>query len=150
MSLKEKIEQDFKSAFKAKQEIDIRTLRMLKAAITNKEKSRPLSAGPLADEEIGEVILSEVKKRKEALAIYQNAGRQDLASKEKEELGVLQRYLPAQLSDQELFQMIDRAIEQTKANSPKDIGRIMAWLMPLVKGRADGARVSKAVKDKLS
>ncbi len=150
MFLKEKIEQDFKEALKSKEEGKIRALRLLKAAITNKEKSRPVSDGPLDDLEVQQVLSAEAKKRREALEIYEKANRQDLAAKEKEELEILQKYLPSQLSDQELSKIVAEVIKETKAISVKDMGKVMAKVMVQVKGRAEGSKVSEMVKAKLS
>ncbi len=148
-SLKEKIASDFKKALKANLATEVSALRMLKAAILNKEKERPVQKSKLTDDEILNIILSEIKKRKEALEIYEKAGRKELALKEKQELEVLQRYLPPQLSDQELLEIVVKAIQETGATSQKDIGKVMSKVMGQVKGRVDGSKVLEVVKSTL-
>mgnify|MGYP001590448673 CR=1 FL=1 len=153
--LKEKIQADLKDSMKQKEELSLSVLRMLSAAILNKEKEKRFKSGKaedivLADEEILEVISTEIKKRKEAIDLYEKGGRLELAAKEKKELEVLQKYLPAQLSDDELRKLVKEAIEKVGAKEIKDMGRVMAELMPKVKGKADGNLISKIVKESLS
>lgn len=154
MSLKEKIQKDLTGAVKNKDELKSSVLRLLTAAILNKEKEKRYKLKEekdiaLTDEEITEVVVSEFKKRKESISEYQKGQRQDLADKEKKEAEILQQYLPDQLSDQELRDMVRKAIAKTGAREPKDMGRVMSVLMPQIKGRADGSLVSGIVKDAL-
>lgn len=176
-SLKEKIKEDFKKALKENKEIEVSTLRLLNAAILNKEKEKRYKLSKekseleekdlekesqLTDEEVLEVISSEAKKRKEAIVEYEKGKREDLAAKEKQELEILENYLPEQLSEEEIKKFVQEAIEKTGAKEMKDYnpptalqgkniyGKVMAELMPKVKGRADGSLVSKVVKDVLS
>jgi hypothetical protein len=151
MILKEKIQQDLKKALSGGDTISLSTLRMLSAALLNKEKEKRYKLKKeqdisLTDEEIVEVVVSEVKKRKEAIFEFEKGGRQDLVEKEKRELEVLMRYLPEQLSEEEIKKLVKEAVEKTGAKSIKDMAKVMAELMPKVKGRADGAQVSKIVK----
>ena len=153
--LKNKIQEDLNSALKDKKELEVSVLRMLLAAVLNKEKEKRFKSGkaeevPLTDEELVGVIFSEIKKRKEAIDLYEKGGRLELAAKEKKELEVLQKYLPAQLSDDELRKLVKEAIEKVAAKEIKDMGRVMAELMPKVKGKADGNLISKIVKESLS
>lgn len=154
MALKEKIRKDLNEAIKNKRELDSSVLRMLNAAILNKEKEKRFKSGmakevPLTDEEIVETVSNEIKKRKEAAGLYERGGRQELAEKEKREAAILQPYLPAQLSEDELKKLAKEAIEKTGAKEQKDMGRVMAELMSKVKGSADGSLVSKIVKELL-
>ena len=154
MSLKEKIQSDLTEAVKRKEALRFSVLRLLLAAVLNREKEKRYKSGeekesPLTDEETFEVIASEAKKRKEAAEEYQKSGRSDLADKEKKELEILQEYLPEQLSEQEIKNLVKDIIEKTGAKEQKDAGRVMAELMPRVKGRAEGALVFKLVKELL-
>jgi len=164
MSLKENIQQDLQSALKEKRDIEVSTLRMLSAAILNKEKEKRYKLSKekpdlsekelekesgLTEEEIIEVISSEIKKRKEAISEFEKGERKDLADKEKKELQVLKKYLPEQLSEQEIEKLAKQVIEETGAQGLKDMGKAMGQLMPKVKGRADGGLVSKIVKQLL-
>lgn len=162
--LKEKIQGDLQEALKNKEEIKTSVLRLLSASISNKEtekrtkiwKQKPETRteqlekeSVLTDEEIIDVISSEIKKRKEAIELFSRGGRQNLADKEKKEAEILQSYLPEQLSEDELKKLIEQAIAKTGAKEQKDMGRVMAELMPKVKGKADSGSVSKIVKDSL-
>ncbi len=163
--LKEKIETDFKQAMKERKEIEISVLRMLRADILNKEKEKRYNLSKekpelteeelekessLTDEEILQVILSKIKKSKEAILSFEKGEREDLVKKEKEEIEVLKRYLPEQLSEEEIKKMAREVIEEIDAKDIKDMGRVMSNLMPKIKGRADGSLVSKIVKEMLS
>jgi len=165
MALKEKIQQNLTVSAKEKKELEVLVLRQLLAAVLNKEKEKrfkiskeklDISENDLAkesqltDEEVIGVISSEAKKRKEAIEGFEKGNRQDLAEKEKKELEILQKYLPEQLSEEELKKLVQGALEKTGAKEMKDLGKVMAELMPKVKGRAEGALVSKIVKELLS
>ena len=155
MTLKEKIQEDLNSAIKSKREIETSTLRMLSAAILNKEKQKRYKSGksediPLTDEEITEVVFNEVKKRKEAIELYEKGDRQELADKEKKEAEILQKYLPEQLTEEEVKKLVKEAIAKVGAKEQKDMGKVMAELMTQVKGKADGGLVSKVVKELLA
>ena len=153
--LKEKIQADLKDSMKQKEELSLSVLRMLSAAILNKEKEKRFKSGKaedivLADEEILEVISTEIKKRKEALTVYEQGGRKELSEKEKKEAEILQKYLPEQLSEEELRKLVKAAIAKTGAKEQKDMGKVMQELMPEVKGKADVSLVSKVVKELLT
>ncbi|MDO8601499.1 MAG: GatB/YqeY domain-containing protein [bacterium] len=154
MSLKEKIHQDLIEALKSKEELKTSVLRLLSSSILNKEKDKRYKSGKaedvlLTDEEIIDVISSESKKRKEAIELYQKGGRPELAKKEKEEMEILQKYLPEQLGEEEIRKLVKEAVAKTGAKEQKDMGKVMAELMPKVKGKSDGSLVSKIVKESL-
>ena len=153
--LKETVKSDLNKSIKESNEIMRSTLRMVLAAVSNKEKEKRYKEKAeaevqLTEEEMIEVISSEAKKRKEAIREYEKGGRQDLAEKEKAELKVLEKYLPEQLSEEEIRKLVQKAVEKTKASEMKDMGKVMTELMPQVKGKADGNVVSQIVKELLS
>ena len=125
------------------------TLRLALTAITNEEVSGT-EARELTDDEVLKVLAKEAKKRKEAATAYTGAGRPELAAKEEAELAVLEAYLPAQLSDEELTAIVAAAIEQTGATGMPQLGQVMKAAQAVVAGRADGGRVAAAVKAALA
>jgi uncharacterized protein YqeY len=144
MSLNEKILEDIKNAMRAKEADKLSVLRMLNASLKNKMISlRDGESVALTDEQIQEVIASEVKKRRDSAAEYRNAGRNELAEKEEVEVGVLEVYLPAQLSDAELEAGVKAIVE---AAEKKEFGLLMKEVMAKFKGQADGRRVGEAIK----
>ncbi|MCX6759084.1 MAG: GatB/YqeY domain-containing protein [Candidatus Nealsonbacteria bacterium] len=154
MELKEKIRLNLNSALKEKRTLEVLVLRQLLAAILNKEKEKRFKAKEekdiqLTDEEVIEVISSEAKKRRESIFEFGKGKRQDLVEKEKKELEILEKYLPEQLPEEEIRKLIKDAIEKTDAKEIKDMGKVMAELMPKIKGKADGTLVSKIVKELL-
>jgi uncharacterized protein len=146
ISLKERLDQAFKEALKGQQQTVLSTLRMLKTAIRNKEVE---VRHPLEEAELLAVINSQAKQRREAAAEYQKAGRQDLASKEEEELSVLLSFLPKQLDPEELEAEVARIIDRVGASSPKDLGKVMKTAMAELAGRADGKVVQEIVRRRL-
>src|SRR3990172_6864872 len=140
MNLKEKIPSDLKNALREKKTVDLSVLRMLQSAIRNKEIEKKKRDG-LTDEEIVEVISSEIKKRKEAIEEYTKGQRQDLADKEKSEFEVLMSYMPKQMEEIE--------IQEVGAIAQGELGKVMKILMPRIKGKADGALVNKVVREEL-
>lgn len=161
-SLKGRIGQDLISAVKGKDKVKSLVLRSLNAAIKNAEiiKRAKLSKGSgeinlekasiLSDEEVIGVISSQIKQRKDSIGEFEKANRLDLVEKEKTEMAVLTIYLPPQLSEAEVRKIVSVAIGKTGANSVKEMGRVMASIMPEVKGKADGTMVSGIVKELLS
>jgi len=147
MSLKEQIEKDFKQALKIKDEVVVSTLRMLQAAITNAEIAKMRKE--LTEEEIQKLIKSEIKKRKEAIEDYKKGGRGDLASKEEKEIKILEKYLPEQLGEEEIRKIVGKVIAEIGPTSPKDFGKVMGQVMKEAGGRADGAVVSRMVREML-
>ena len=146
MSLLERIDADLKAALKSSDKLRLSTVRLLKAAVKNQQidKGRELS-----DEEILSVIGSMAKQRKESIEQFSKGGRTDLAEQEKSELAVLQSYLPAQLSPEELDRIIREAIQESGATDEKEIGKVMRVLMPKIKGLADGKEVNDRVRELL-
>lgn len=153
MNLKDKIQVDFKGAFKGGNETRLSALKMLQAEIHNAEIAKRTKTGqesPLTDEEIIDVISREIKKRKDAAALYEQGKRNELAEKEKAEIKVLSVYLPEQISEEEVRNLVKKAVEQTGATGVKEMGKVMTVLMPQVKGRADNSLVSSIVKEILN
>jgi len=162
MELSEQIQADLKNFLKTGKTFEVGVLRMAIAALHNREiekriklsKSEPLEKldelSKLSEEEVIATISSEIKKRREAIIEYEKGKRQDLADREKKEIEILQKYLPEQLSEEEIKKLAKEAIKKIGAEEPKDMGKVMAELMPKVKGKADGSLVSKIVKDFLT
>lgn len=148
MALTEQIQADLTTAMKARDKEATAALRGIVAAIRNARVAQGQS-GDLTDEQTVELLGREAKKRTEAAEAFANAGRQEQAEKEQAELAVIRRYLPAQLGDDELRAIVDDAITATGASAPGDMGQVMSAVMPRVKGRADGKRVSALVRDRL-
>ncbi len=150
-NLKERINNDLKQAMRNKEAETVSVLRMLASAVKDREISmRKGEDVNLSDDQVLEVLSSEVKKRKDSIIAYERGGRADLAAKEKSEIKILEKYLPKQMSDEELDEAVREAIEACRASSPRDFGKIMGAVMPRVKGKADGNRVGEAVKRALS
>lgn len=149
MNLKERISSDLKRALRDRRAIDLSVLRMLQSAIRNKEIEKKKGDAGLTDEEVIEVIISEIKKRKEAIEGYMKGQRQDLVDKENAELAVLMSYMPKQMGEAEIREEVKRAIEEAGAKTPQDMGKVMKILMPRMKGKADGGLVNKIVKEEL-
>ncbi len=147
MTIREKIDSDLKEALKSGDRTGVSVLRLLKSALKNREIEK---GRELTEEDILSVLSSQAKQRKESISEYEKAGREDLASKERAELAIIERYLPEQLSEEELLKLIKEVIAETGASSPKDMGRVMKTLMPRVKGRADGKVVNQKVRELLS
>ena len=145
MGLKEKLQSDLTDAIRARDEVKSGTVRMLLAAITTEEVAGK-AARVLNDAEIITVLSREAKKRREAVEAYTQAKRDDLANKEKAEAAVIALYLPEQLSEDQLKQMITEAIAKTNAAGPAGMGLVMKELQPKIAGKADGGLVSTLVK----
>jgi uncharacterized protein len=147
MGLQQTISDRLLEAMKSRDAVRTGTLRLLISAFRNEEIKRKK---PLSDEELREVVQSEAKRRREAIEEYKKANREDLAAKEEGEFNVLQEYLPKQLSEAELSQLVEEAVKSTGAKGPRDMGRVMGALMPQIKGRADGRQAQQLVQKKLS
>lgn len=145
--LSKKIERDFLQAYKAKDTQKVAVLRMLKAAIKNKQVE--LGREP-DDAEVLGILTSQLKQRQESFEQYKSAGREDLAEQELKETGIIEEYLPPPMSDEELDRIVEEAVRETGAEGMKDMGRVMQKIMPECKGRVDGKKVSEAVRAKLS
>lgn len=147
MSLMDKISQDLKLAMKAGEKNRLDVLRMLKAQIKNVEIDK---GRELTEEEEIQVLQSAAKKRKEAIDLYEKGERLELAAKEKEELAVIQAYLPRQLSQEEVDAVVSAVIAEIDASSMKDMGRVMKEAMARLKGKTDGKLVQQIVRSKLA
>ena len=147
MSLTEQLQADMKTAMRDGDTLRRDTLRMAIAAAQNVAKDK---RAPLTDEETLEVLGREVKKRRESIAAYESANRDDLAAKEQAEIDILTPYLPEQLGEDEIRALAREAVAASGATSPKDMGRVMSGLMLTVKGRADGKLVSRIVNEELA
>jgi uncharacterized protein len=152
MSLQQQILDDLRQAMKSRDEDLTRVLRSIKASLLEKEISTRTGgkSASLSDEAAIEVLVKAAKQRRDSLSQFRNAGRDDLADIEEAELAVIERYLPEALSEEELEQLVRNAIKKAGASSPKDMGKVMGVLMPEVKGKADGALVSRIVRESLS
>lgn len=148
MSLAQQIEADLKTAMKARDSETTATLRMVLAAIKNLRAEAGHGA-EVSDEEMLELLGREAKRRNEAASAYAEAGRPELADKERRELAVLERYLPGQLGDDELAGVVDETIAEVGASEPSDVGKVMGAVMPKVKGKADGKAVNAMVRERL-
>jgi uncharacterized protein len=146
LSLKQQITDDMKAAMRAKQTARLGAIRLLLAAMKQKEVDERIE---LADADVLAIIEKMMKQRRESVAQYESAGRQDLADAEKFEMGVLTAYLPQQMGDAEIAAAVAAAIAQSGAAGVKDMGKVMALLKPRLAGRADMAGVSARVKAKL-
>lgn len=147
MGLKEQLMQDMKEAMKAKQAERLSTIRQLRSAIKNKEIEQKQD---LNDEAIISVIGTLVKQRREAAQMYSDNERPELAAKEEAELAVLQQYLPAQLNEDELRDIISQVIAEVGATAMKDLGKVMPQVMARTKGAAEGKLVNQIVREQLS
>jgi uncharacterized protein YqeY len=146
MSIAEKIDINLKEAMKLSDKIRVSILRIIKASLKNLEIEKRTE---LTDEDIIGVLSSLAKKGRESISEFEKAGRKDLVDRERQELLIIQTYLPEQLSSEELTSLISETIEQTGASAVKDMGVIMKQLMPKVKGRADGRVVNEKVRELL-
>jgi len=146
MNLKERIQEDMKAAMRAKDAARLSAVRLLLAALKQKEVDERKD---LAEADIHGVIEKMVKQRRESIAQYEKAAREDLAARERFEIGVLQGYLPQQMGAAELEQAVAAAIAESGASGVKDMGKVMALLRPRLAGKADMAKVSALVKAKL-
>ncbi len=146
MNISERLSEDLKKALKAGEKDALSVIRMIKAAIKNKEIEK---GTPLGDEDINGVLMSLARQRKESIEQFSKAGRQDLVEKETKELSIVQSYLPRQLTEEELREIIQDAIKETGAVGPKDMGKIMKSVMAKTKGQVDGKVVSELVKNLL-
>lgn len=148
MALKDQIISDMTASMKAKDAARTSTLRMLKAAIMNREKE---GAGEISDEDVLKLLRSQVKQRRDSVEQYQKGGRQELADKEQAEIAVIENYLPQAASQDEIDKAVAAAIAETGASSMKEMGAVMKATMARLAGKnPDGKMVSEAVKAKLS
>lgn len=151
MGLKEQIGEDIKTAMKAKDKIRLQTVRGIKKAILDKEvELRPKGQETLTTEQEIELLSQQAKQRRDSIEQFTNAGRDDLAEKESQELAIIETYLPEQVDDAEVEAIIDKLIASSGATSMKDLGKVMGPAMKQLKGKADGKKIQELVKSKLS
>ena len=163
--LKQDIQNATTEALKNKDSFTVDVLRMILAAISAKEKDKRYKLAQqkpemseeqlqkesaFSDQEVIDTLSSEVKKRRDAIVLYEQGKRPELAEKEKKEIELIQKYLPAQLSPEELRKLVEESIAKVGATEIKDTGKIMQDLMPKVKGKAEGSEISKIIKELLS
>ncbi len=147
--LKAKIQEDIRTSMFARDELKTSTLRLLMSSLKNYEIEKGLNYEAI-DEDVLTIVSREIKKRRESIEMFQKGGRQELVDKEQKELEQLQRYLPEQLSEDEVKKLVDDAISQVGAKSIQDMGKVMGILSTQIKGKADGSMVSTIVREKLS
>ncbi|MGM7721071.1 GatB/YqeY domain-containing protein [Metabacillus sp. Hm71] len=148
MSLLEQFNQDMKQAMKNKEKDKLAVIRMVKAALQN--EAIKLGNSELSEEEELTVLSRELKQRKDSLQEFKNANRLDLVEKTQAEIDVLVNYMPEQLSEEEVLEIVKQTISEVNASSKADMGKVMGALMPKVKGKADGSLVNKLVQQQLS
>ena len=144
MTLEEKIQQDLKTAMKAKDQVSLRGIRAIKAAILLLKTDG--SGGEMDNDKEIKLLQKLIKQRKDSLEIYEKQNREDLAATEKEEIAVISKYLPEQLSQEEIEAKIKAIIEQTGASSMKDMGKVMGMASGQMAGKADGKTIASIVK----
>lgn len=149
MSLQERLTEDVKTAMKAREagKSRLSVLRMVKASIKNVEIDRKRE---LSEDEVLDVLAKEVKMRRDSLDEFRKGNRPDLVAALEEEIAILAEYLPAQLSEEEVRTLVAQAVSAAQAVSQKDMGKVMAILMPQVKGKADGKLVNALVRERLN
>ena len=147
MTLRERIQAEITTAMRSGEALRRDTLRMAENAIYNAEKRDRRS---YSDDEVAAILAREVKTRRESIEAFRNAGREDLASKEEAEVGILAAFMPEQLSEAEIAALVDEAIAETGASGPRSMGSVMGWVAPRTKGRADGRLVSQVAISKLA
>ncbi len=147
MDLKSHLTSDLKDGLRSGDKLRVSVIRLLTAMIKNREVEK---RGPLTDPEVLQVISTSCKQRQEAIEQFRRGGREDLAGKEAAELAILQSYLPKPLTTEELQGLVREAISEAQATSAKEMGKVMAILMPRVTGRADGKVVNTMVRESLS
>lgn len=152
--MEEKIRQDMQKAMRAKDLARLSTIRMISAALQGKQIEKRAKVGDqnikLSDEEVLIVLRQEAKKRQDSVAEYTKAGREELVKKEKEELDIIQKYLPSELTDEELTHSIKKVFQEQKNITPADFGKSMGLVMKEIRGRASGERVAIFLKKYLS
>jgi len=147
VTLREQIGEQLTAAMRSGDVLRRDTLRMATNAAYNAEKRQQR---PLTEEELVSLLAREVKTRRESVEAFRAGGREDLAAKEEAEIAILSEFMPQPLSDAELRSLVDEAITATGGSSPRDMGRVMGWLTPRTRGRADGKLVSTLVSDRLA
>ena len=147
MTLQNRLQQDMQAAIRERDELRRDTLRMVVSAAYNAQKQ---AGRELTDDEVIGVLAREVKTRRESVEAFTAGGRSEAAAKEQAEIAIISAYLPEQIGADELAQLMANAVEESGATSPRDMGKVMAILMPRIKGRADGKQVSALVAQELT
>jgi len=147
VSLQQRIQTDIAGAMRGGDALRRDVLRMAASAAYNAEKRK---GGPLTDDEVLSILAREVKTRRESVEAFRGGGREDLATKEEAEIAILADYLPQPLSEAEIGDLVREAVDATGATSARDMGKVMGWLSPRTRGRADGKRVSELVAQALA
>lgn len=145
--MKARLMEDMKQAMKSKDKLKVDTIRMVNAAIKNTEINEKRE---MAEDDVISIIIKEIKLRRDAMEEYKKAERPDDVAKLEQEIEILLAYMPEQLSEEQVRDIVSEVVNQTSAQGPKDMGKVMAALMPRVKGKADGKLVSNIVKEFLS
>lgn len=148
--LKQQFQEELKQAMFSKDELKKSVLRMLLSSITYYEIQKGGAGYVASDDDVLSVIDKQVKQRKDSIEQFEKGGRQELADKEREEMVILEKYMPLQMTEEEIRLLVKQAIKETNATSPSEMGKVMGILMPKVKGKADGTLVSKIVKEELA
>lgn len=147
MTIKEQIEKEFVEAMKSKNTLKVSTLRMVKSAIKYSEIEK---IGQLEDAEIVKLLDSLIKKRQEAILLFREGGREDLATKEENEIKIIENYLPKAITEEQIIASIEKIMNEINAEGPKDMGKVMKAVMEALKGqRVDGKMVNTLVKARL-
>lgn len=147
MSLKERLHEDWKNAMKSKDGFKAGVISMARAAILQSEKT---DGNALDDDQVIAILSKEIKQRKESIIEFEKGNRPDLVNQTKKEIEILLDYLPQQLTEDEIHEIVRLAVIEVGANSIKDMGKVMAYIQPKIKGAADGKIVSQIVKEQLS
>jgi uncharacterized protein YqeY len=147
VTLRERLQEDTTAAMRSGDALRRDTLRMVQNAVYNIEKAKKVT---LTDDDILAVIVRETKTRRESVEAFRKGGREDLAAKEEAEIAILAEYLPEPLTEDELRALVDQGITETGATSARDLGKVMGWLSPRVRGRSDGRAVSGLVAQALA
>lgn len=143
MPLKEQLRNDLKEAMRAQDRVRLGAIRMLSAAFLEREKS---GSGDVSEDDLVGIVQKQAKQRRDSIKQFREAGREDLAEVEEAELAIIENYLPAQLSEEEIRTTVQTIAEQSRATGMQDMGRVMGQAMQAMKGKADGNRVRKAVE----
>lgn len=146
-ALKERLQEDQKTAMRAQAKQELGALRLILAAVKQFEVDKRI---PLTDEHVITILGSMLKQRRDSIEQYIKAARQDLVDQEKFEVSIIERYLPAQLSESEVTSLLEQALRETGATSNQDMGKVMAWIKPKVQGRADLSHIGQKIKERLA
>ena len=149
-SLTQQIADNMKTAMRERNKVALNTLRALKSAITNAAIEKSGAGTELAENEVINIIRKQIKQRQDSIMQFENAGRNELAENEQEEVTILQTYLPTELTDEEIVSAVEAVIAETGAESKKDMGKVMKLLQEKTAGKADGKKLSQAVMQRLS